>query len=510
MCTDDDPPSDDDDPFASYELESIRIDHKPAFDACFRNTRPQLSDYSFANTFIWRDSIRLRWKLLHDCLCVFANGDGGLTLLFPPIGGGDFSAALRESLDICAQYNRDAGYPHSPRVEYVSEGLLENFPGDFSRCPMSGDYVYRTGRMIDLAGGDLASKRQARNRFARRYAAGTEAFGPQHIEPCLDLLRTWQTQSEDSPSNLMTSVRIKREKEILATTEAMKRFGELGLVGMVLYAGDELAGFTFGERLDDSTCSILIEKTDRRFVGAANYIFSEFCRQYWPQTTWCNVGDDWDVPSLAWTKQSYRPEHRLAKWVLSPAAKPAFRAAVPVAEPSPVLQVGAAPSPRAVAVEKESAGEYSRLESSDLADLDQLVALESQCFAKPVAFSRRQWRYMLRCPRASTHVIRESGRVIAEALLLRRKTAAGLCGRIYSIAVAPGHRGRGVGRTLMQKCLDALDADGVSRVYLEVSVENAPAIRLYESFGFARHRRLKDYYSEGIDGWKMVKETTNL
>jgi ribosomal-protein-alanine N-acetyltransferase len=62
----------------------------------------------------------------------------------------------------------------------------------------------------------------------------------------------------------------------------------------------------------------------------------------------------------------------------------------------------------------------------------------------------------------------------------------------------------------MQKCLDALDADGVSRVYLEVSVENAPAIRLYESFGFARHRRLKDYYSEGIDGWKMVKETTNL
>jgi hypothetical protein len=81
-----------------------------------------------------------------------------------------------------------------------------------------------------------------------------------------------------------------------------------------LYAGDQLVGFTFGEMLGPDTCSILIEKTDRNFKGSAQYIFSEFCRQYWQHTHWCNVGDDWDVPSLAWTKASYDPAFRLPKW----------------------------------------------------------------------------------------------------------------------------------------------------------------------------------------------------
>ena len=90
-------------------------------------------------------------------------------------------------------------------------------------------------------------------------------------------------------------------------------------------------------------CSILIEKTDRRFAGAAQYIFSEFCRQHWPRTRWCNVGDDWDIPSLAWTKESYRPAFRLAKWLVRPAGvllaaptaarAPAAAAAVPAAMP---------------------------------------------------------------------------------------------------------------------------------------------------------------------------------
>jgi hypothetical protein len=87
---------------------------------------------------------------------------------------------------------------------------------------------------------------------------------------------------------------------------------------MVLYADDKLVGFTLGEKIGPSTCSILIEKTDRQYVGSAQYIFSEFCRQYWSDTTTCNVGDDWELPSLAWTKQSYRPIGRLEKWVIYP------------------------------------------------------------------------------------------------------------------------------------------------------------------------------------------------
>lgn len=303
----------------SHGLREITLPDKPVFDRCFRDCPAPLSDYTFANTFIWREPIHLRWRLSRDCLCVFANGDGGLTLLFPPLGAGDFASALRESLDLCAAYNDAARYDQPTRVEYVNARLLRQFPSGFLVRPMSGDYVYATRRMIELDGSDLASKRKARNRFARLYAARTEPLEPRHVPACLALLKTWRAQVEASPLAAGdTTAQLKRAKEETATREALVHAAELGLTGMLLYAGEQLAGFTLGETLDAETCSILVEKTDRRFKGAAQYIFSEFCRQCWAHTKWCNVGDDWEIPSLAWTKQSYQPAARRQKWMLQP------------------------------------------------------------------------------------------------------------------------------------------------------------------------------------------------
>ena len=310
--------TDDADPFGSCGLLPLGLQDKPLFDQFFGACSTRLSDYTFANTFIWRDSIHLHWQLFSGCLCVFANGDGGLTMLFPPIGQGDLRAALRRCLDICESYNARAGLEHWTRIEYISDELRAKFPGDFIHEPMSGDYVYLTRRLIDLAGGDLSSKRQARNRFARRYPARTELFESRHLPQCLELLEIWRQQAQQGPSRRLNAD-FKRAKEVAATADAMKYFQPLGLKGMVLYAGDELVGFTLGEMLSPDTCSILVEKTHRDYAGSAQYIFSEFCRQCWSGTTYCNVGDDWDLPSLAWTKQSYRPVMRVPKWVLRPA-----------------------------------------------------------------------------------------------------------------------------------------------------------------------------------------------
>jgi hypothetical protein len=350
----------DDDPFGSYGLRRISLEDKLTFDRFFCTCRTRLSDYTFANTFIWRDSIHLRWQIFHGCLCVFANGDRGLTMLFPPLGNSDADpvAALRQSLEICESYNARANLTQWTRVEYVSQELMHRLGKELriedcgSRIEakepreddcgstrnllragtMSGDYVYRTARIIDLAGTDLASKRQARNRFARRYAAHTEDLAARHVDQCLELLKAWREQSragealasEGLNPDVAAAVQVKKRKEVAATADALHNAQALGLRGMVLFAAEpggpsKLVGFTLGEMLDEQTCSIVIEKTNRDYAGSAQYIFSEFCRQYWSHTTYCNVGDDWEVPSLAWTKQSYRPVARLEKFVLRPA-----------------------------------------------------------------------------------------------------------------------------------------------------------------------------------------------
>ncbi len=482
---------DETDLFGSFGLGRVNLSDKAIFDHAFASTHPQLSDYTFANTFIWQDAIHLRWQMYHGCLCVFANGQDGLSLLFPPLGEGDFQAALAESIDICRAFNVQTGVEQTPRVEYVSQSLLAKFTDDSIVKPMSGDYVYLTQRMIDLDGPDLGTKRKGRSWFLRHHSPHTTPLTPADIPVCLALLNCWQSQAEESadPDNALGPIiQTKRAKEVSATAETLVNFQALDLVGMCLWSGEELAGFTLGERLHDhQTCSILIEKTNRDFRGSANYIFSEFCKQYWADTTFCNAGDDWEMPSLAWTKQSYQPCARLNKWVVWPKI-PARLISTPT---QPISQINPTRND-------------TILDKGGLSDLQELLRLESFCFPAAESFSRRQLRYLLRSPHATTYLIREDGKVAAAAIVYRRRTPRGVHARLYSMAVAPDYRRRGFGRMLIKACLRSLYEEGVKVLSLEVRQDNTAAVALYESMGFESLYQLTDYYGSGVHGWRMA------
>lgn len=62
----------------------------------------------------------------------------------------------------------------------------------------------------------------------------------------------------------------------------------------------------------------------------------------------------------------------------------------------------------------------------------------------------------------------------------------GPAGALYDIVVDPAHRGRGVGRKLLDATIDALKAKGSPRVVLSTAEQNAPAQRLFDRAGFRR------------------------
>ena len=67
---------------------------------------------------------------------------------------------------------------------------------------------------------------------------------------------------------------------------------------------------------------------------------------------------------------------------------------------------------------------------------------------------------------------------------------------ILSIAVAQGHRGRGLSYNLLLTHLGHLAGRGVRTVFLEVEENNQPARRLYERAGFAVAGRRERYYRQ--------------
>lgn len=63
-------------------------------------------------------------------------------------------------------------------------------------------------------------------------------------------------------------------------------------------------------------------------------------------------------------------------------------------------------------------------------------------------------------------------------------------GSIQNVGVAPEHRGLGLGRALVLKSLAGFRAARLSRVYLEVTSQNARAVRLYRALGFRLARTM--------------------
>ena len=62
----------------------------------------------------------------------------------------------------------------------------------------------------------------------------------------------------------------------------------------------------------------------------------------------------------------------------------------------------------------------------------------------------------------------------------------GPAGALYDVVVDPGHRGRGVGRLLLDAAIAALAERGAPRVLLSTAERNEPAQRLFARAGFRR------------------------
>jgi len=76
--------------------------------------------------------------------------------------------------------------------------------------------------------------------------------------------------------------------------------------------------------------------------------------------------------------------------------------------------------------------------------------------------------------------------------------------QVMTVATDSGYQGRGIGRRMLTALLDHAREVGAESVLLEVRVDNAPALHLYESLGFRRLGRRRGYYQpENVDAWTM-------
>lgn len=133
-------------------------------------------------------------------------------------------------------------------------------------------------------------------------------------------------------------------------------------------------------------------------------------------------------------------------------------------------------------------------------DLDALDAIERRSFARD-RFPRRNLRRLLSGGTAAFLIAEAGGVAAGYAMVLFRR--GGAVARLYSIAVTPAFRGRGVAGALIRSAGEAARRKGASRLRLELRPSNDAAMRLYERAGFTFFERKAGYYADGEDAIRM-------
>ncbi|MBE0296669.1 ribosomal protein S18-alanine N-acetyltransferase [Gardnerella vaginalis] len=102
---------------------------------------------------------------------------------------------------------------------------------------------------------------------------------------------------------------------------------------------------------------------------------------------------------------------------------------------------------------------------------------------------------------------------------LNTNTVAGYAGfwfdgddaQIMTIGVAKEYQKRGIASNLLKTMIENAKSIGAKRMLLEVKVNNNPALKLYEKFGFTKMGLRKRYYMpEGIDAYTMCAQIGDL
>ncbi|MFA5422075.1 MAG: GNAT family N-acetyltransferase [Bacilli bacterium] len=129
-----------------------------------------------------------------------------------------------------------------------------------------------------------------------------------------------------------------------------------------------------------------------------------------------------------------------------------------------------------------------------------LQTLEERCFALNRRFSLSSLERSLTSAHQDLYIIEVEGVSVGSATIFRFPKTW----RLYSIAILPSHRHQSLGHALLQYIINLARSENIHHLSLEVDSDDQATIAWYQSFGFRKIDKLKNYYADGQHADKML------
>jgi hypothetical protein len=288
-------------------FKPIELGDRYIFRDILKQYRPEASEWTFTNLFIWRSYYNYKWSMYKDWLLVVGRDDVNFTYALQPVG-----PPSREKIVLMLlEWLRGENHMLKPRIERADGRLAEELIGakgiEITEAREHFDYIYLRKELANLAGNKYRSKRNHINQLLRKYQISYEALDEAHVLECIGIQEKWcRLRRCEEDLNLMG--------EWDAVRDVLAHYDILSLKGAVIKIEGKVTAFTVGEMLNDDISVVHIEKADPEVPGLYQIINKQFCEKSMQGAVYVNREQDLGLPGLRKAKMSYWPDHFVKKY----------------------------------------------------------------------------------------------------------------------------------------------------------------------------------------------------
>jgi len=304
-------------------FKPLALEDRPVIMEYLAAYRPETSELTFTNLFIWRHHFWWEWSVLDGLLLLVSpekphtlpgDTEGVQAFGMMPVGLGPRIDAVRELF----RHLADVRGATEPAIRRADRRLADELSREedivVEACREHFDYVYAVADLAALSGRKYHSKKNFVNRFKKEGSFRYDPVDASNISQCRELVDCWcEVRRCEDDLNLMG--------EWDAVYEALDHIDELSLTAGAVVIDNRVAAFSLGELLTHDTAVTHIEKADPDIPGLYALINQQFCENEFAEkdgAVFMNREQDLGVEGLRRAKESYHPVKMVEKFTIRP------------------------------------------------------------------------------------------------------------------------------------------------------------------------------------------------
>ena len=274
------------------ETTSLTLAHRPLLHPLFQQLRDGISEFTFANIYLFRQSHGYRLSQCVDGTIVILGQDKDTPFFILPFG-------LPEQ-PLLERLFRDHGLMKCVSKDQAARLAAMNYTVIEDRDNF--DYLYRRQALAELGGRNYHKKRNLIKAFVNSHAYRALPLREEFRSDALRVLDDWRAENDQAG-------------DYEAAREGLEKSEELQLCGGIYYVEERPVAYVLGEELAGvATYLIHFEKAVAGYKGLYQFINQSFASVLPEDYETINREQDMGDPGLRHAKLSYRPSGFIEKF----------------------------------------------------------------------------------------------------------------------------------------------------------------------------------------------------